>query len=103
MKMKLENILLEIELNPALYLGQISITRLSAFLDGYILGTGCASFLFEFQAWVSERYKIKSSHKWNEIILFFEQDERSAFSRFYDLLREFECEQSKAETRGASS
>lgn len=88
-KMTLENLLNAIRDNPTIYLGQMSLTRLSAFLDGYILGSNCATFLPMFQEWVAEKYGVKTSHKWNEIILFYEQDEQSGFSRFFTLVDEF--------------
>ena len=88
-KMKLSELLVQVEKAPAMYLGSLSITRLAAFIDGYLLGTSCESGLSDFQQWVSNKYGIKTSHKWSEIILFFEQDEALAFRRFFEILREY--------------
>ena len=88
--MKIEDLITEIEKSPGMYLGRPSITRLSAFIDGYLLGVASDEpFLGGFQKWIASKYEVKSTHKWSEIILFFEQGEEQAFARFFELLREF--------------
>lgn len=88
--MKLKELITDIEKSPSKYLVRPSITRLSAFLDGYILGNQTEDlYLGDFQNWVSLKDGIKSAHKWSEIILFFEQGEEKALARFFELFKEF--------------
>jgi len=83
-------LLSEIKCSPNIYLGTPSITRLSAFIDGYLLGSGIhEKFLDSFQDWITLKFGIKSVHKWSDILLFFEQSEEKAFWLFFDLLDEF--------------
>lgn len=46
-------------------------------------------FIPGFQDWIADRYEIKSTHGWSEIINFFSQDEGEAFDTFYELLDEY--------------
>ncbi len=87
--MEFNELLAAIEKSPGMYLGRPSITRLSAFIDGYLLGTSGEASLEGFQTWAAEKHRIKSAHKWSEIILFFEQEESDAFRRFFELFQEY--------------
>ena len=77
-----------IKQRPGMFLGQCSITRLRAFLDGYMgsrsdLGLPPTQQELEFnqfQEWVQRRFKISSSHGWDSIILFYSADERDALN-----------------------
>ena len=81
--------------NPGMYLGRKTITGLSHFLDGYGLALSSSSAKYDraategFQQFVAERFRITSSHRWDEIILFFEQDQCRAFDRAMDLFQEY--------------
>ena len=86
-----------IRARPGLFLGQESITALAAFIDGFLYalerdGGESGSFLSEFQAWVSRKYRISTVHRWSEILRFYEVEEPKAFRRFFVLLEEFRNE-----------
>ena len=86
-----------IKQRPGMFLGQCSITRLRAFLDGYMgsrsdLGLPPTQQELEFnqfQEWVQTRFKISSSHGWDSIILFYSADERDALNNFFELFEQF--------------
>ena len=86
-----------IKQRPGMFLGQCSITRLRAFLDGYMgsrsdLGLPPTQQELEFnqfQEWVQTRFKISSSHGWDSIILFYSADERDALNNFFELFDQF--------------
>jgi hypothetical protein len=91
------NMLQSIKQQPGMYLGKCSITRLRAFLDGYIgarqdLGLPLTQQEKEFggfQDWIQEKYKITSTHGWDSIILFYSADERDALDNFFKLFEQF--------------
>ena len=82
---------------PGMYLGICSITRLRSFLIGYMgarqdLGlpvTEEENEFDKFQEWIQERFEIKSSHGWNDIILFYSADEKDALNKFFELFEKF--------------
>jgi len=80
---------------PGMYLGRKTLTGLSHFLHGYAQAMADSGAAYDcsategFQEFIAERFGITSSHGWNDIILFFENDENSAFDRAIELLREF--------------
>ncbi|OUL34335.1 hypothetical protein [Nostoc sp. 106C] len=87
----------KIKQNPGIFLGKYSITRLRAFLDGYMssredLGLPPTQQEIEFnqfQDWIQKRFKITSSHGWDSIILFYSADERDALNNFFELFEQF--------------
>ena len=92
----LGDILEKIKKKPAAYLGRPSIICLQAFLSGYNvaqhqLGVPLTAEnpLDGFQEWIQEKFGIKSSQSWANIILFFSQDEREALNSFFELFEEF--------------
>jgi hypothetical protein len=90
-------ILVKIKDKPGLFLGKKSLSLLVTFLDGYLLakrecGVEIKIIDARFQDWVAKRYCIKSSHRWSEIIVFFEKDEGGAFDTFFELYNEFLAE-----------
>ena len=86
-----------IKQRPGMYLGKCSITRLHSFLIGYMgarqdLGlpvTEEENEFDKFQEWIQERFQIKSSHAWNDIILFYSADEKDALNKFFELFEKF--------------
>lgn len=69
----------------AVYITRHSISCLKVFIDGWVFrmpATVDHSF-DSFQQWVEEKYRIKSSHSWCDIILFYSQDESSALDNFF--------------------
>jgi hypothetical protein len=86
-----------IKLRPGMYLGKCSISRLRAFLDGYMGAredlkvplTQQEKEFSDFQNWIQKRFNITSTHGWDSIILFYSADERDALNRFFELFEEF--------------
>lgn len=86
-----------IKQRPGMFLGNCSITRLRAFLDGYMgaradLGlplTQQEQEFNSFQEWIQTRFKITSSQGWERIILFYSSDEKNALNNFFDLFESF--------------
>lgn len=91
-----------IKQRPGMFLGNCSITRLRAFLDGYMgsredLGLPPTQQELEFnqfQEWIQTKFKITSSHGWDSIILFYSADERDALNNFFELFDKFRNGQS---------
>ncbi len=95
-----------IKLRPAMYLGKPYITRLKAFLDGYIGARIDLGFplkkheesLNDFQKWIQLKFNINSAHSWADIILFYSLDERDALNKFFELFAQFQSDQSEVFT-----
>jgi hypothetical protein len=100
----LYQILREIEARPGMFLGQCSITRLRSFLDGYRsaradLGlpiTEQERAFAGFQAWLQLKFQVTSSHGWDSIISLQSSDEQAALRLFFQLLQQFQQEQTIA-------
>lgn len=98
----LYEMLQRIKQRPGMFLGNCSITRLRAFLDGYMgaradLGLPPTQQELEFnqfQEWIQSRFKITSSHGWDRIILFYSADERDGLTNFFELVEQFINEES---------
>ena len=81
----------------AIYVGEVSLTKLAAYLRGYDHGARsfspekADSFLMGFRDWIQRRFK--ANHKsWEEIILFHSLDEAEAVKLFWELLDKFLAE-----------
>lgn len=90
----LENAILKIKENPTRYIGQPSLSRLNLFILGYTLSRAdeedvCSNWLDEFQKFVQQKYNIRHSIRFSEIIRCFSSSDSHAFHRFYELLDEF--------------
>ena len=85
-----------IEPRPALYIKKNSITCLKAFIEGWGLRDLVAlkkdGFREKFEGWIEERSGISDGHTWNEIILFYSNDESHALSNFFTLFNEWKKE-----------
>jgi hypothetical protein len=85
-----KNLISTIRLRPAVYIGKRSISCLKAFITGWYLRSpdevGDSDVLDKFQEWIQRKHNIYS-HSWNEIILFYSQDECDALDNFF---KEFE-------------
>lgn len=98
----LYQVLQEIKTRPGMFLGNCSITRLRAFLDGYMsaradLGlspTEQEKTFNGFQAWIQKRFNITSTQGWDRIILFHSADEREALDHFFQLFEQFQQRES---------
>ncbi len=86
-----------IKQRPGMFLGKCAITRLRAFLDGYMgarvdLGLPPTSQELEFnqfQEWIQSRFNITSDHGWDNIILFYSNDERDGLNNFFELFEQW--------------
>ena len=78
----------QIKVRPAMYIGRSSISCLKAFLDGWFLRSPDdvvdSSVMEDFQNWVERKYNIATNHSWCDIILFYSQDESDALTKFFD-------------------
>jgi hypothetical protein len=91
-----------IKTRPGMYLGKPYVTRLKAFLDGYIGARNDLGFplkeqeetLNKFQQWIQSRFNITSSQSWADIILFYSVDESEALNKFFELFEKFMHEES---------
>jgi hypothetical protein len=90
-------VLQQIQKKPGLYIGNASISNLYMFLTGYQFARRQLNIpvsteeqeFQRFQPWLQEKFGLKTSHSWSQIILFYSTDERDAFERFFNLLQEF--------------
>jgi hypothetical protein len=104
----LYQVLQDIKIRPGLFLGNSSITRLRAFLDGY--GSARADLglpLTEqekafngFQAWIQTRFESTTTQGWDRIILSHTADEQDALDRFFELFEQFQQETLAATSTG---
>jgi hypothetical protein len=91
---ELNTVLLKIKENPKKYIGERSIKKLKLFIMGYILSQGdkmgeCSDDLLRFQKFVQQKYNIKYSVSWSEIIRLLSTSDEHAFYKFYELMDEF--------------
>jgi len=91
-------ILEKIRFKPGMYIGRASVSDLFMFLVGYKtarreLGIKPSveemEFTEHFHDWLQQRYKVRTSNSWANIILLFTRDEKDAFEQFFKLLDEF--------------
>lgn len=87
-------LLKEIQKNPYIYVGKLSLERLYAFISGYQYSERerdpeYRSCLDGFNEFVSEHYGLHTDHNWANMIEFFSTSEQEAFNTFYTLLEEF--------------
>ena len=79
--------------NPALFIGEKSLTKYRAFMDGWIfdkhMEIADINILREFQDWIQKRFEIRSTHNWSQIILFYSLNEQEAFNKFLSLWDQF--------------
>ncbi|MEH2132840.1 MAG: hypothetical protein V7K86_19865 [Nostoc sp.] len=86
-----------IQKRPAMYFGRASISNLRTFLAGYcfarrqmgITQTQQEQHFSKFQTWIQQRFNLASNQTWDQIILFFFQDEHTALEQFFKLFDEF--------------
>jgi hypothetical protein len=83
---------------PALYVGQRSIFKIKAFIDGYRYARWSPGDNSEtdpyygFQGWVQRRFNIRTAHSWDRIIAFMSSDEVDAFESTKKLWGEYKAE-----------
>jgi hypothetical protein len=97
--MKISELFVEVLDSPGMFIGNKSITRLSAFIDGYWLAIHRGDKAAEddltrgFNEWVAKRFRITTSHNWADIILFMSGgNENAAFDMTKELWEEYERE-----------
>ncbi len=83
---------------PGLYLGEASISKLRAYLEGYqaalrdcdIPKTEQEEEFYQFHEWVRQYYNFsESTSGWNNMILARSSDEAQALEIFFDLFDQF--------------
>lgn len=85
----------EILAKPALYVGNRSVVKIKAFIDGYHHAKWSAGdesqddLYFGFQQWVEGRFGLETSHDWASIILFMSGDDIEAFETTKKLWGEY--------------
>lgn len=81
-----------------MYIGKPSITILRHFLVGYQfarselgvqLSDEDTDFYENFQPWIQNRFNVRTSNSWANIIMLFTRDEKDALNCFFKLLDEF--------------
>lgn len=93
----LYDLISNIRKRPAMYLGRTSISNLRTFLAGYCFArrqmgipqTKQEQKFSEFQTWIQQKFNLTSNQTWDQIILFFSQDEHTALEQFFKLFDEF--------------
>jgi hypothetical protein len=93
----LYDLIRNIQKRPAMYLGRVSISNLRTFLAGYCFArrqmkipqTLQEQLFSEFQTWIQQKFNLTSHQTWDQIILFFSQDEHTAVEQFFKLFDEF--------------
>lgn len=94
----LYDLIANIKQRPTMYLGRTSVTNLRTFLAGYVFARRQAGIpqteqeqqFSEFQIWVQQHFNLPSNQTWDQIILFFSEDEHSAWGYFFQLFDEFQ-------------
>jgi hypothetical protein len=91
---------------PAMYVGQESVVRISAFVEGYwyakwACGEDVRDDLYRgFTAWTAKRFRIESAHSWEDIILFMALGESRAYEMTVELWGEYKAQyQARARKR----
>lgn len=99
---KFYQLLQNIKDDPVAYLEKPSITCLYSFLNGYLIAQSGISknsedtYLEGFQEWIQAKEKTQMCASWARIILF-TSNEKSAFSRFFELFEQFLKEKNSRE------
>ena len=94
-------ILAKIEAKPGIYIGHRSVSDLFIFIAGYKtarreLGIEPTerelAFYRDFNEFVQNRDRVRTSNSWAKIIMLGCADEQQGFDRFFELLAEFEAQ-----------
>lgn len=80
-----------------MYLGRNSIICLQAFLSGYSIAqyelhanqSPQDKDFQEFPEWIRQKFNIKTSQSWANILLFYAEDEQKALDLFFKMFEEF--------------
>jgi len=89
--MTLKQVIEQMSMRPAMFLGDPTISRLEAFLLGWTHDPDnpAGEILSGFQKWIAERYKVRSSQSWATIIRFYASDDPSALKDAFALFKEY--------------
>ena len=80
-----------IKRKPLGYLGELSISKLRCFMDGFSFGYDYPKFhpfINEFQEYIENKYKCYSN-SWNNILLSYAKDEEVALELFFNEFSNF--------------
>lgn len=102
----LYDLIQKIQKRPSMYLGKPYISNLRSCLSGYILArrelripqTQQEREFVEFQGWIQKKFNISTGQSWDNIILFYSEDERTALNKFFELFQEFIQKAEKSES-----
>lgn len=95
--LEIYDLIRNIQKRPAMYLGRVSVSNLRTFLAGYCFArrqmkipqTPQEEHFSKFQDWIQQKFNLSSHQTWDQIILFFSQDENAALEKFFNLFEEF--------------
>ncbi|MEQ9553021.1 MAG: hypothetical protein RIM23_25805 [Coleofasciculus sp. G3-WIS-01] len=93
----LYDLIQKIQKRPSMYLGKPHISNLRSCLAGYNLArrelgipqTKHEQEFVEFKNWIKKKFNISTGQSWDNIILFYSEDERTALNNFFELFQEF--------------
>ena len=89
----IKELILNMKARPELYIGQRSLSLLQAYLNGWLnrdeQSVIDSELIGKFQDWIQERYKIRSTQSWAQIILFYSTSEYEGIDNFFRLFEEF--------------
>jgi hypothetical protein len=98
MDMLLTKVFEQVLERPAMYVGNTSIVRINAFMNGFsyaklLAGEDVKDDLYRgFTEWVAKRFRIKSTHGWESIISFMAQSEATAYEMTKELWSEYKTQ-----------
>lgn len=87
------SLLSEIRARTGLFIYKPSIYLLKALIDGWMLNFDCEDpnkqLMNSFDTWIRDRYEVRSSQGWDNIIEFYTGNEQLALDEFFKLFDEF--------------
>jgi hypothetical protein len=90
--MRIQQLLQMIQARPEMYLGEATLSRLDAFLLGWLFESGdsdTASTVRRFQEFIATKYRMNSSHSWANMIRFFSSNDVDALRQAFNYWDEF--------------
>jgi len=99
----LYDLIQKIQKRPSMYLGKPHISNLRSCLAGYNIARRQLGIppsqheqeFVKFPNWIKEKFNISTGQSWDNIILFYSEDERTALNKFFELFLEFTQESEK--------
>jgi len=91
----MKELIRKIEKRPVMYLTSHSINYLRAYLNGVLYGMpkqvslDSCQVMDAFQVFIQNKYEVRTSQGWHQIILFYSCNEADALDKFFELFGEF--------------